>query len=181
MARAELEEVADGHGHGNGQAHVARNGRHLAAAQAGDEGHQIFQIAGLGIAAVGAAGLVHTGGDGVGGHGGLLGGHGAVENVDEDEAQAVIEAKAQGLGEGGQVELGQFQLVPGHEGDDKAPQQGGTEQGEVIPAAFRNVVFPGAPRVIRHPAGQQFHILAPVIPQIVLAAFGLDQFLEKGH
>ena len=85
------DEIANQPGERHGDADVAEDGDELAAHRARDQAGELFGVAQL------AARLADRRRDGVGRHRRLLGRHGAVQDVDQAETEAVVQA----VGEGG--------------------------------------------------------------------------------
>ena len=91
LTRGAIDQQANQHGHWHGKADVANDSGELAAAEARNQDRQFLHITQSSLA------LAEGGGDGVGGHGWLFGGHCPVENMNQHKPQAVVQTKQQGF------------------------------------------------------------------------------------
>lgn len=135
MSRRHPVRHCDQHRNGNGKHDIAEDGRRLAADGPRNQRGERFEIVRR------AAARIDDSRNRMNRHGRLLGGDGPVQNMDQHEAEPVVQAESDGLVERRPVGHAQRNLDGRHEGDDKAGTKCGLEQREVVETASRDVVF----------------------------------------
>jgi hypothetical protein len=116
-----------------------------------------------------------------GGHRRLLGRHREAEQVDQDEADAVVEAEGNALGQRRQVQLRELELEHGHDGDDDAAAGRAFRHCPPVGAIFRDVVFAVAAGVVGDVAREQPDVLADKLAHLVARPLGDQQGLHQLH
>ena len=101
--------------------------------------------------------------------------------MDEHKANAVIEAKGQGLVQRRHALLVEHDLHARHERDDQTAQHRRAEDAEVLATGAGDVFLARLACALGHAQGQDFEVLAPVVAEIVLATLRPHQGLEQAH
>ena len=118
-------------------------------------------------------------GEAGGGHGGLFGGHGEVQHVDEHEADAVVEAGEHGVVEVAAGQAADVDFEQRHQGDEHAAAGCGAQHAPVFAAVAGDVVFAVAAGVLADAAGEHFHVAAPQWQDAPLRHHGHGDFVGQ--
>ena len=113
------------------------------------------------------------------GHRRLFGGDGAVAEVDEDEADAVVEAGEQDVGVVADGGAGKADFEERHQGDDDACTGGAQVHAAVFLPAARDVVFAVRAFVLGDGLAQQVGAAAPEVADVAAAQAVFDELVQE--